>query len=48
MKRINFLLTTLAFFLWSNLSFAQQSDLRIYGFLDMEAEVNNKDAAGKY
>ncbi len=28
-------------------SFAQQSRLNIYGFFDMEAEVNNKNSAGK-
>lgn len=44
--------TTLIVLLFSlavliNLVSAQQSDLKVYGFFDLEAEVSNKDAAGK-
>ena len=42
-----FLLAMIALGLLAEPGYAEQSKLEVYGFFDMEAEVSNKDAAGK-
>jgi hypothetical protein len=46
MKKISLLYVVVILLLGSK-SFSQEQKLHVYGFFDMEAEVSNKDAAGK-
>lgn len=47
MRSNNLVLITLVLLLSAKPALAQQSELKIYGYFDFEAEVSNKDAAGK-
>ena len=47
MKRVNLKYSMVILLMVGNICFPQQQKLHIYGFFDFEAEVNNKNAAGK-
>ena len=47
MKNTNFSYVIILLLLAGSLCFPQQQKLNVYGFFDVEAIVNNKDAAGK-
>lgn len=47
MKRLNLIQTMLCLLMLVNISLSQEHKLQMHGFFDLEAEVSNKDAAGK-